>query len=229
MGCRLWGRTEWDTTEATQQQQQQCQGPLITKQPGEAERGPHESNLSLICLRDIRRVKLDKGLSISSIEKPLGGGITTPSLNTRSWPQGGCICAQELGQSQFIPRESGPMKPQIPHFLPEPASLPVLGLAGPAGRLASTHGQPLAEAESSPRGRGNRRGDGAWTRVCGPGRVALMLGPLPPGSPTLLALASASGPWMQTLASGPCCALHQECRPCVFICHLPLPGPSYFW
>ena len=24
MGCRLWGRTEWDTTEATQQQQPQC-------------------------------------------------------------------------------------------------------------------------------------------------------------------------------------------------------------
>ena len=23
MGCRLWGRTEWDTTEATWQQQQQ--------------------------------------------------------------------------------------------------------------------------------------------------------------------------------------------------------------
>ena len=29
MGCRLWGRTESDTTEATQQQQQQQQGRSI--------------------------------------------------------------------------------------------------------------------------------------------------------------------------------------------------------
>ena len=33
MGCRLWGRTESDTTEATQQQQQQglwgCKGLLL--------------------------------------------------------------------------------------------------------------------------------------------------------------------------------------------------------
>ena len=28
LGCRLWGRTEWDTTEATQQQQQQQQQQL---------------------------------------------------------------------------------------------------------------------------------------------------------------------------------------------------------
>ena len=105
---------------------------------------------------------------MSSVEKPLGGGITTPSLNTRSWPQGARICAQELGQSQFTSGESSPIKPRIPHFLPEPAPRPVPGPVGPAGRLASAQGQPLAEAVSSPRGRGNSRGDCTWTRVPGP-------------------------------------------------------------
>ena len=32
VGCRLWGRTESDTTEATQQQQQQQQGFFATKE-----------------------------------------------------------------------------------------------------------------------------------------------------------------------------------------------------
>ena len=35
MGCRLWGRTESDTTEATQQQQQQQQEPLTDIARGE--------------------------------------------------------------------------------------------------------------------------------------------------------------------------------------------------
>ena len=30
MGCHLWGRTESDTTEATQQQQQQQQGRIVS-------------------------------------------------------------------------------------------------------------------------------------------------------------------------------------------------------
>ena len=31
VGCRLWGRTESDTTEATQQQQQQCYRTILQK------------------------------------------------------------------------------------------------------------------------------------------------------------------------------------------------------
>ena len=42
VGCRLWGRTESDTTEVTQQQQQQQQG--FKKSPGDF---PHVQWLGL--------------------------------------------------------------------------------------------------------------------------------------------------------------------------------------
>ena len=38
VGCRLWGRTEQDTTEATQQQQQQSQGSTLLQRQGEMSR-----------------------------------------------------------------------------------------------------------------------------------------------------------------------------------------------
>lgn len=186
------------------------------------QRGPHESSLSLICLRGIRRAKSDKGLSISSVEKPLGVGITTPSLNTRSWPQGGGIPAQDLGQPQFIPGERGPVKPRIPHFLPEPAS-PLSWIQWvQMGRLTSTHGQLLAEAVRSPRDGGNSLGDGRWTRAPGPdaGIPPAWLSRTPGPRFSHGSLDAAPGLWVLL------CPLHIS--PCVFICHLPLPSPSRF-
>ena len=41
MGCRLWGRTELDTTEATQQQQQQ----VVISEEREEERGKEDSDI----------------------------------------------------------------------------------------------------------------------------------------------------------------------------------------
>ena len=46
VGCRLWGRTESDTTEATQQQQQQQQQPILKEKKNvESCFGPGESGI----------------------------------------------------------------------------------------------------------------------------------------------------------------------------------------
>lgn len=71
----------------------------------------------------------------------------------------------------------------------------------------------------------------AGETVRGPGCLALMLGLLPPGSPTLLALASATGLWMQHSGSrtpGSCFALHQGCLPLCLYLPSTFPQPLIF-
>jgi len=71
----------------------------------------------------------------------------------------------------------------------------------------------------------------AGETVRGPGCLALMLGLLPPSSPTLLALASATGLWMQHSGSrtpGSCFALHQGCLPLCLYLPSTFPQPLIF-
>lgn len=113
--------------------------------------------------------------------------------------------AQDLGQAQRIPGERGPVTPRS--TLPARASVPsCLGSSGSrwAGSRQLTDSSWLKRC-------GHLGVEGTARGVAGgPGHLALMLGSLPPGSPALLALASATGLWMQRLASGPCCALYMS-------------------
>lgn len=90
------------------------------------------------------------------------------------------------------------------------------------GRLTSAHRQLLAKAVQSPWGGGNSLGDGRWTRAPGPdaGIAPAWLACTP--GPRFSHGSLDAGPGFWALL----CPLHVS--PCVFICHLPLPSPSWF-
>ena len=93
VGCRLWGRTESDTTEASQQQQQQDRRKRVTKESQYC----HALALADTCRQQktyFCSFKIYSGNALETAEKPLGEnqnlGEHGPNSGKQgnSWPPG---------------------------------------------------------------------------------------------------------------------------------------------